>query len=95
MILGSGWAGFKLVREVDKRKFQVVSVSPRYCRHFFIVRVTQKVKFLFFFSLSEITSFSLLYLPVRQLVRSNFAASPNRCVAIHLTLNITKLGATK
>ncbi|KAG4075681.1 hypothetical protein HA402_003506 [Bradysia odoriphaga] len=29
MILGSGWAGFKLVREMDKRKYQVVSVSPR------------------------------------------------------------------
>lgn len=32
MILGSGWAGFKLVREMDKRKYQVVSVSPRYLK---------------------------------------------------------------
>ncbi|KAJ6634797.1 putative NADH dehydrogenase [Pseudolycoriella hygida] len=28
-ILGSGWAGFKLVREIDKKNYQVVSVSPR------------------------------------------------------------------
>ncbi|KAG0233833.1 hypothetical protein BGW41_001365 [Actinomortierella wolfii] len=29
MILGSGWGGFKLIRETDKEKYQVVAVSPR------------------------------------------------------------------
>ncbi|KAI1316763.1 hypothetical protein EDD11_009501 [Mortierella claussenii] len=29
MILGSGWGGFKLLRDMDKNKYQVVAVSPR------------------------------------------------------------------
>lgn len=30
MILGSGWGGFKLLRDMDKNAYQVVAVSPRY-----------------------------------------------------------------
>ncbi|KAF9123769.1 hypothetical protein BGW39_008706 [Mortierella sp. 14UC] len=29
MILGSGWGGFKLLRDMDKNAYQVVAVSPR------------------------------------------------------------------
>ncbi|KAF8923695.1 hypothetical protein BGZ58_002651 [Dissophora ornata] len=29
MILGSGWGGFKLMRDMDKNAYQVVAVSPR------------------------------------------------------------------
>jgi hypothetical protein len=30
MILGSGWGGFKLLRDMDKDAYQIVAVSPRY-----------------------------------------------------------------
>lgn len=29
VVLGSGWAGFTLARDLDPKKFQVVVVSPR------------------------------------------------------------------
>lgn len=29
MILGSGWGGFKLLRDMNKDSYQVVAVSPR------------------------------------------------------------------
>lgn len=30
MILGSGWGGFKLLRDMNKDAYQIVAVSPRY-----------------------------------------------------------------
>ena len=31
VVLGAGWGGFRVARDLDKTKFDVTVVSPRYC----------------------------------------------------------------
>lgn len=94
MVLGSGWAVFKLVREMDKHKYQVVSVSHRYSKHNFS-KLNEQKETLVFVLFIEINSFSHHYLQALLSVHSNSVALRNQFAANQPMLNTTKHGATK